>query len=174
MADEDILDVIFRPLPMFELYKPGVAKKKVLEALESAAENLNDVETVLTLSSYFANDEIGEKLGVYGGKISEFAGHLALPGTVVKNFQAAIKITTAIAGLKGKISDNPQAAAKAFGKLFSGIGELASYLPFPGARAYFEFFKGAENFFENIRVKTQPEIHFKNDNKRIIDDDPVP
>lgn len=174
MAEEDILDIVFKPLPMFELYGSGVAKKKVLEALESAAANLSDVETAIKLSRYFADDEIGKKLGKCGEKVGEFAGYLALPETVVKNFQAAIKITTAIAGLKGKISDNPQGAAIAFGKLFSGIGELASYVPFPGARAYFEFFKGAENFFENIRVKTQPEVHFNGDNKRAVDADPVP
>ena len=116
---EDILDIIFKPLPIFELYKPGVAKKKVLEALTTASEHLSDVETALVLSSYFANDEIGEKLGTYGGKIGDFAGYIAMPETVVKNFQAALKITTAIAGLKGKISDNPQAAAKAFGKLLA-------------------------------------------------------
>lgn len=119
MADEDFLDVTFRPISfnyfeMLELYKPGSAKEKVLDALEAASENLSDVETALILSSYFANDEIGGKLTTYGGKISEFAGHLAMPGLVIKNFQAATKISTAITGLKGKISDNPQAAAKAF------------------------------------------------------------
>ncbi len=160
MAEEDILDIIFRPLPMFELYKPGVAKKKVLDALSTASEHLGDVETALILSSYFANDEIGDKLSEYGGTVSEFAGYIALPETVVKNFQAATKITSAVAGLKGKISDNPQAAALAFGRLFSGIGELSKYLPFPGVALYLELFAEAEYFFENIRVMTQPEVHF--------------
>lgn len=158
----DILDEIFKPFPYFEmleLYKPGVAQKKVLEALDSASENLGDVSTALRFAEFFADDEIGGVLGTYSEHVSGFAEKLAMPGTVIKNFQSAMKITSAVTGLKGKISDNPQAAAKAFGKLFAGIGELASYLPFPGVGMYLEIFAGAEDFFENIRVQTQPEVH---------------
>ena len=71
-----------------------------------------------------------------------------------------IKIVKAVSDLRGNIRDNPQRAAKAFGKLFSGIGELASYLPFP-INSYIGIFAEAEDFFENIRVLTQPEVHFR-------------
>ena len=179
MSDDGIVDAIFKPISfnyfeMLEHYKPDAAKAKVLEALDSAAENLSDVETAMILASYFGDEKIGKELSVYGGKVGEFAGHLARPGSVIKNFQAAMKISQAVVNLRGKISDNPQAAAKAFGKLFSGIGELASYLPFPGAREYLGFFKGAENFFENIRVMSQIEVHIKGENKQALDSDPTP
>lgn len=171
MANEDVADIILRPISfnyfeMLELYKPGSAREKVLEALESASESLGDVSTALAFAEFFANEEIGAALSGYGKHISEFAGHLSKPGTIIKNFQAAMKITEAITGLRGKISDNPQAAAKAFGKLFAGIGQLASYMPFPFSM-YLEIFAGAEDFFVNLQKAIVP--HTRGTNQRVND-----
>ncbi len=78
---------------------------------------------------------------------------------------SVVRITQAVYDLRGNIRDNPQKAAKAFGKLFSGIGELANYLPFP-VNSYLAIFAKAEDFFENVRANMQPEVHFREPGSR--------
>ena len=79
-----------------------------------------------------------------------------------------MKIVKAVSDLRGNIRDNPQRAAKAFGKLFSGIGELAEYLPFP-ISSYLSIFADAEDYFETVRVLTQPEVHMNPAVRDVID-----
>lgn len=135
-------------------------KQTLIDALDNASAGLEDVSTSLNFAEVFADASVASKLENYRSKLVEMAEKLALPGTAIKNYQAAMKILEGVNGLRGKIRDNPQAAAIAFGKLFSGIGELAKYLP-PPINGYFGIFADAENFFETLRVKTQPEVHFK-------------
>ncbi len=120
--------------------------------------SLSDASGYLEVAEYFV-DDMG-KLQEFRSRIDKTVEVLSLPDTVVKNYMTAMKIVQAVADLRGNIRQNPQRAAKAFGKLFSGIGELAHYLPFP-VNSYIAIFAEAEDFFENIRVQMSPEVHMK-------------
>jgi len=142
-----LLDDLLKPLPLFS----NDLRKQLKNNLEKASEYLGYAE-------YFVND--GHKLIEYRGKIDEVVKVLSLPDTAIKNVMSVVKIAHAVSDLRGNIRDNPQRSAKAFGKLFSAIGELANYMPFP-INTYLALFAEAENFFENIRVQMSPEVHFR-------------
>ena len=107
------------------------------------------------------------------GKIGEMSKVLSKYDTAIKNYNSAMKIVHAAADLRGDIRADPQRSARAFGKLFSGIGELSHYLP-PPINGYFGIFKDAENFFVTLQAQMQPDVHFRGANKQILDADPVP
>ena len=92
---------------------------------------------------------------------------LALPNTIVTNINSARKIYDALDSLKGSIYKNPTGSAKAFGKLFAGVGELARYLPWP-ASSYVGMFADAENFFVDMQTKIVP--HMRPSHKRVADE----
>lgn len=154
-------DELTKPLPI-NIWNLNSVRKQLKGDLEKASEYLGYAE-------HFVDD--GHKLIEYRGKVNEVVKVLSMPDTAVKNLMSAVKITQAVYDLRGNIRDDPQKAAKAFGKLFSGIGELASYLPFP-INSYLAIFAEAENFFENIRVQMQPDIHFKEPGISKYMDDP--
>jgi hypothetical protein len=137
---EDILDVM--------------AKKELKDALSDASMALKVAENLVD------SEEKRALIRLYRGKINEVSHMLSKFNTTIKNYHIAKKIVSAVSDLQGNIRDNPQKSAKAFGKLFSGIGQLSHYLPFP-INSYFAIFADAENFFENLRIQMQPEIHFK-------------
>lgn len=142
----DFLDTLFRPMDLALIYKPGEAKKRLQQDLERASDALMIAEAFV--------DDI-ETLRGYRSKVDEIVHMLSLTDTVISNVRSAIKIYGAVSDLRGNIRNNPEKAAKAFGRLFSGIGELAQYMPFP-ISSYLGIFKDAENFFENVRQNTRP------------------
>lgn len=157
MGSERLVDVVVWTLA------PNVAKEKLQNTLEYASSALDVAETFVD-----SRDKVSKIQG-FKGKIDKMSKMLSLPETVIKNYHSALKITRAVADLRGNIRDNPQKAAKAFGKLFSGVGELAPYMPFP-ISSYVGMFADAEDFFENLRVQMQPEVHFREKGiKEIID-----
>ena len=143
-------DDLWKPMP-FPVWKLNEMRGKLVSAL-------NDASGYLEIAEYFVND--ADRLSAYRSKINEVSNVLSLPDTVVKNYLSAVKIIQAVSDLRGDIRKNPQRSAKAFGKLFSGIGELAQYLPFP-VNTYLEIFAGAEDFFENIRANMDMSVHFR-------------
>ncbi|MEP7212839.1 MAG: hypothetical protein ABI791_07180 [Acidobacteriota bacterium] len=143
-------DEVFKPLPSYKNFHKS--KEELIADLERASSYLGAAEMVI---------DDAERISVYRDKIDQTIQVLELPETTYKNIVSGIKIANAISDLgKINISQNPQAAAKAFGRLFSGIGELARYLP-PPINGYFEIFAEAEHFFEDMRVKLDPRIHMR-------------
>lgn len=49
----------------------------------------------------------------------------------------------------GNVANNPAAAARAFGQLCSGLGQLSSHLP-PPANTYADFLSESGDFFTNV------------------------
>ncbi len=127
------------------------SKNELIEDLEFASSNLKIV---------YSSDKDSIYKSAKG--LEDIIKILKLQETAVKNFHSAKKIVEAISALKkiGSIRDNQEAAAVAFGKLFSGVGELAEYLP-PPINGYIGIFKDAENFFSNVRANMQPGIHLR-------------
>lgn len=134
--------------------EPNKAKENLKEMLDYASSAPDIAETFTDSRSGLA------KIRNLKGKLGTMSKVLTTPETVIQNVHSVIKISRAIGDLRGNIRDNPQKAAKAFGKLFSGIGELAPFMPFP-ISSYVAIFADAEDFFENLRVQMQPEVHFR-------------
>lgn len=153
-------DKLIEPLEMSWLQGPSKVKEKIINSLEFTSQALEVAESFI--------DDV-DKLSDYRAKIDKTVEILSLPDTIIENYGSAMKIVKAVSDLRGNIRDNPQRAAKAFGKLFSGIGELAEYLPFP-INSYLAIFADAEDFFENVRVQRQPEIHFREPGLRDVID----
>jgi hypothetical protein len=61
----------------------------------------------------------------------------------------------------GVIQRNPEAAARAFGLLFVGLGQLATHLP-PPADQYAQILLNCGDFFENMRQKLNPVERYRN------------
>ncbi len=141
------LDIVLKSIP---IYSSDIRKQ-----LKS---NLETASAYLGYAEHFVDD--GHKLVEYRQKVDHVLSVISAPDTAIKNLVSVAKIAQAVSDLRGSIHDNPQRSAKAFGKLFSGIGELARYLPFP-VNTYLELFAEAEDFFENIRVQMSPEVHFR-------------
>lgn len=76
---------------------------------------------------------------------------------VVSATKAVYKLSRAAAALNNiDVRKDGEAAAKAFGALFSASGELGKLLP-PGPwTPYFDFLTGFDDFFSNMRKKFDP------------------
>lgn len=59
------------------------------------------------------------------------------------------------------IRQDPEKAAKAFGKLFASAGRLGKRLPAGPWSAYFDWLAESENFFTNMRSKIDPSERWK-------------
>jgi len=94
-------------------------------------------------------DKVGESLG----KVEA----VCLDIRALTDIHAAIKVLNQ----DGVIQQNPEAAAQAFGQLFTGFGRLAKRLP-PPANAYAAILEGCGgDFFESMRRKLNPEERWK-------------
>ena len=136
-------------------------KKRLVGKLEYASNMLLVAET---LDSFASNDL--QHLRKLRGGLNKTIEVLNMPDTVLKNLEASMQIVDAIQGLDGKISDDPVKAARAFGKLFAGLGKLAEYMP-PPVRYYVQLFEGAEEFFSNMQIKIVP--HMRPTNRHVAD-----
>jgi hypothetical protein len=143
---------LWEPIPLYWGNYEDV-RGQLVNALEKASRYLEYTE-------YIVDDQNSEIIANYRGKLDKVVEVLELPNTLKRNYLTVVKIISAVSDLRGDIRANPQRAAKAFGKLFAGVGELAAYLP-PPINTYLEIFAEAENFFEDLRVKMQPEIHMR-------------
>ncbi len=139
------------------------SKDQLIEDLEFAASTLKTLNSLDKNKVYYFAEHFEKTIKI-----------LKLRDTIVKNYNSGKKIAEAISILKrmGSSLDNQQAAAQAYGKLFSGIGELAEYLP-PPINSYLAIFADAEDFFENIRVQADPKIHIRGDNLKALRDEGV-
>ncbi len=85
-------------------------------------------------------------------KIGDICDKIAAIHKIDQGVRALIEI--------GEIQNDPEGAAAAFGKVLSGVGEIASYLPYP-VSAYVGILKGAENFFLDMRHKMSEKVHMR-------------
>jgi hypothetical protein len=138
----------------------GKRTEKLSEALYEASSYIQIVEMAV-------DDITREKLSDYRLPLEKTAQVLALPNTIITNINAARKIYGALDSLKGSVYKNPTGAAKAFGKLFAGVGELAQYLPWP-ANSYIGLFAEAEDFFVNMQIQIVP--HMRPSHRRVADE----
>ncbi|HQY67009.1 MAG TPA: hypothetical protein PLD38_06985 [Pyrinomonadaceae bacterium] len=141
------------------------------EGKQRLQENLEFVSASLTAVDIL--DDAGsahlQKLGEIKGALDKTIDVLSFPETAIKNIGAAIEISYAISDLRGDIRSNPQRSAKAFGRIFAGLAVFSQYMPFP-VSMYFSIFEGAEDFFENLRIQMQPEIHMREPGLREVID----
>lgn len=136
-------------------------KQKFVSRLENASYLLFAVENSGSLGV-----EASHKIRQARGALNKTIEILSLPDTAINNFEAGLQIVDALNGLGGNIADDPVKAAKAFGKLFGGLGKLAAYLP-PPVRYYVQLFEGCEEFFSNMQIKIVP--HMRPSNRRVAD-----
>ncbi|MCS6875134.1 MAG: hypothetical protein N2Z23_09430 [Pyrinomonadaceae bacterium] len=80
----------------------------------------------------------------------------------IQVFRGVSRVREAIEELRriGNISRNPQRAARAFGELLSGLGELSDYLPYP-ANTYSKFLKESGGFFSNMLRALDPNLRWQ-------------
>lgn len=147
---------VFRPLPSLkDIHK---TKQELIEDLETASEYLAVAEDLI---------EDGNRLTEYRCKITRTVEVLSFPDAKYKNIVTGMKIARAVSDLDhiGDIAHNLQAAARAFGRLFGGMGELARHLP-PPVNGYVAIFAEAEDYFESLRVKKQPQLRMREEEAR--------
>lgn len=142
------LDIVLKSIP---IYSSDIRKQ-----LKS---NLETASAYLGYAEHFVDD--GHKLVEYRQKVDHVLSVISAPDTAIKNLVSVAKIAQAVSDLRGSIHDNPQRSAKAFGKLFSGIGELARYLPFP-VTLILNCLPKPKTFLKTSEFKCRPKSTFAN------------
>ncbi len=130
-------------------------RAKLVEKLEFAEQALVGLDVL-----YVEDFPELENLREVRASIGKVIAVVSLPDTVLKNYEAARMITRAANDLRGNISDDPQRAALAFGKLFKGLSSFVEYLP-PPLNMLAEMFADLEYFFETIRQQRHPNVHMR-------------
>lgn len=131
---------------------------------DKLSEALYEASTYIQVAEMAVDDITRERLSSFRVPLEKTARVLALPNATVSNINSARKIYEALDSLEGSVYKNPTGSAKAFGKLFAGVGELARYLPWP-ASSYIGLFAEAEDFFVNMQAKIVP--HMRPSHRRV-------
>jgi hypothetical protein len=131
--------------------------------LNDLADWLRIVYIDLEKASYVVDfDRYSEHILKFKEGVDAVTDSLSGLSEVCDHIATIIKINDGVSALSriGNIRNDPEGAAKAFGKVLSGIGELAHFLPYP-ASDYVGILQGAVDFFVTVRRQMQPEVHMR-------------
>lgn len=143
----------------------GCAQNTEIKNLQDALEKGEKAMLVAEGISSFSNQRPGlqKVLGDARGGLGSIKKTLGKAQKMCLDLSALEQIHSAIRVLNqdGVIERKPDVAARAFGNLFVGFGQLAERLP-PPANAYAQILKGCGNFFVNMRRALDPNERYKN------------
>ena len=146
--------------------------KKTLEMLDAHLEELEySLEITETVEGF---SEYSDKLGELRGKIGTIRTAITKPFEYATTYEDGRALLAALRRIQSiDPRTNPEAAAKAYGAAMTSLGRLIEKLP-PPANAVGTLIAEMGKIFHKIVANMQPEVHFKGDNKRIVDEDPTP
>lgn len=144
-----------------------------IKDLKSAADKGKKSIEVAEISSEFLTkfQKPAQKLGKAKEALGKISSTLGSVEDICLDIQAVGKIHEGIKVLQNEhvIRDDPEKAAKAFGNLFGGFGQLAKHLPFP-ADLYADILIGAGgDFFNEVRNLLTKDDDMKNLGKQDAD-----
>jgi hypothetical protein len=138
--------------------------------MEDPCTAIQDLDGFHTGLDYFGDSlHVAESLPVFNrGRARERlqTGRTALRGVLGRwesvsnlcaNYEAVVKIQEGLRRLRriGAVRNNPAEAAHAFGQIFEGLGQFATYLP-PPLNAYAQILQNCGTFFTNMRQQIDP------------------
>jgi hypothetical protein len=136
------------------------------------AEDLNEATAYLEYAKYVPEfDEIVGRLSQVQDGVNAVSGGLSRAVNLCASIKSVSKIRNSIAVLSqlDDLRSDPEAAARAFGTLLSGVGELAQFLP-PPANGFLVILRDAKDFFVTLRQQMQPEVHMREEGLREVID----
>ena|SRR5688572_2974548 len=112
------------------------------------------MDTALNVPSY---SRARERLRGAMRRVHRITEVLGTAQGLCDDFSSVEKIRRAVESLRriGSVGTDPQGAARAFGDLLSGLGELSSHLP-PPANSYAEWLAQSGDFFVNMLAQMGP------------------
>lgn len=145
------------------------------ETLEMIADHLEDLEYSLEITETVEGfSEYADKLEQLRGKIGTVREAITKPFAYATTYEDGKALLAAIRRIQSiDPRTSPEAAARAWGAAMTSFGKLVEKLP-PPANAVGTLIAELGRIFHQIVANMQPEVHFKGDNKRIIDADPTP
>ncbi|MEL7123314.1 MAG: hypothetical protein AAFO07_27950 [Bacteroidota bacterium] len=124
------------------------------DVIDNMDTGLDGVSTAISAAIMMSSDQTRiARLRRFKGAIDRMQGYTSRAlqaGEVYNNLRTFRDLLEGIEDMPDNITDDPEAAADAFGRITSSLGTLGGLLPDGPWSGYFEFLSGSRDFFTNM------------------------
>ena len=150
----------------------SASAKQTLEYLEGELGELENSLSIVEFATEFS--PYADKIKSLRGRIGEIQSAISNPLSAVNLYEDGKKLVDDIRRIRNlDPATDPVGTAKVYGAVMQSLGKLVEKIG-PPVNAIGAIIGEMGKIFAKVVANMQPTVHFKNDNKRILDADPVP